>query len=182
VGTTAPTAFSATVALMTMYNSVVPGTAGAKRIYPLWLALEVRAAGTNGTSFQYALNLDTGNRFSSGGTPITPVNPNMDSSLTSIATMNFGAITATAANNARRVKHGQIRPVIKVIGDVYLFLFGQPIASAPGADIGGTNVQAIPVHCPPVVIGPNQSLVLHEIAPSQSVAASYEFSMGWVER
>lgn len=182
-GTAAPTSFSATVALMSLYNSLLATTSPSKRIELDYLKLEVRAAGTNGTSFQFAMSIDAGNRFSSGGTTVTPINPNMDSASASIATLNVGALTATAASaSVRRACHGMIRPVIKVIGDCYLFTFGQSHASAAGADIGGTNVQLIPVHCPPVILGPNQTFLLHEVAPSQSVAATYEFSMGWWER
>jgi hypothetical protein len=181
-GTTAPTAFSATVALLSLYNSVTAGAAGAKNIYLDFIELQVRSVGTSGTSFQYAINIDTGNRYSSGGTAITPVNANILSSASSIATLNFGALTATAANNVRRVKHGQIRSVLKVSGDVYLWTFGQPVAPTAGMVLEGTAQAAIPVHCPPVVLGPNSTLLLHEIAPSQAAAASYEFSMGWWER
>lgn len=181
-GTAAPTAFSATVSLLSLYNTVVSGAAGAKNIYLDWIQLEVRAAGTNGTNFLYAMDVDTGNRFTSGGTAITPVNPNILSSATTISTLNFGAITSPAANNVRRVKHGQIRSVIKVIGDVYLFTFGSAVAPTAGMVLEGTAQAVIPVHCPPVVIGPNSTFLLHEIAASQSVAATYEFSMGWWER
>lgn len=182
-GTAAPTAFSATVALLSVYNQQTATTNPSKRISLEWIALEVRAAGTNGTSFQFAMSADTGQRYASGGTSLSPVNPNMDSTASSIAQVICGALTATAATQqVRRIKHGQIRPVIKVIGDVYLFTFGQPTVSPSGADIGGTNVQLIPVHCPPVILGANQSFLLHEVAPSQSVAATYEVSMGWRER
>lgn len=184
-GTAAPTAFSATVALMSIYNSIAASAAPGKSIFLHWIQLEIRAAGTNGTSFQYAMSVDTGNRYSSGGTAITPVSPNIGntaSSSTSIATVNFGALTATAANNARRIKHGQLRSVIKVVGDVYLFVFGRGLPSAPGMVLEGTAQAFIPVMCPPVVLGPNSSFLLHEVAPSQSVAATYEFSAGWWER
>jgi hypothetical protein len=182
-GTTAPTSFSATVALMSLYNSQTASSSPSKRIYLDWIQLEVRAAGTSGTNFQFAMSVDAGNRFTSGGTAITPVNPNMDSSAATIATLNVGALTATAASaGVRRVKHGQIRSVIKVIGDVYLFTFGQSSPSVPGMVLEGTAQAFIPVQCPPVVLGPNQTFLLHEIAGSQAAAATYEFSMGWTER
>jgi hypothetical protein len=180
-GTAAPTAFSATVALLSLYNNNT--VASGKRIYLDWIQLEVRAAGTNGTSFQFAQSIDSGNRFSSGGTAITPVNVNMDSTASTNAVLNFGALTATAASaSVRRAKHGQIRSVIKVIGDVYLFTFGQSVPALAGMPLEGTLQAMIPIQCPPVVLGPNQTFLLHEIAPSQSVAATYEFSMGWSER
>lgn len=182
-GTAAPTAFSATVALLSLYNSLTASTSPSKRIYLDWLQLEVRAAGTNGTFFQFAQSIDAGNRYGSGGTAVTPVNPNMDSAAASIATLNVGALTATAASaGVRRVKHGQIRSVIKVIGDVYLFTFGQSSPALAGMVLEGTAQAMIPIQCPQVVLGPNQTFLLHEVAASQSVAATYEFSMGWWER
>lgn len=182
-GTAAPTAFSATVALLSLYNTAVQGSAGAKSIYLDFIRLEVRAAGTNGTNFLYAQSIDAGNRFSSGGTAITPVNPNIGLTTTSGGTLNFGALTATAASaSVRRVSHGQIRSVIKVIGDTYLFTFGNSSPMATGMVMEGTAQATIPVHCPPVVLGPNTTFLLHEIAASQSVAATYEISMGWWER
>lgn len=181
-GTAAPTAFSATVALMSLFNAVQATASVAKRIYLRWIDLEVRAAGTNGTSFQFAMSLDTGNRYASGGTAITPVCANYDLTPTTLATLNFGALTASAASTPRRVKHGMIRPVIKVIGDHYLFLFGPQTPIVPGVVVDGTAASVIPIQCPQVVIGQNQSFLLHEVAPSQSVAATYEFSMGWIER
>lgn len=182
-GTTAPTAFSATTALLSLYNSLTATSSPSKRIYLDWIQIEVRAAGTNGTSFQYAQNIDAGNRFTSGGTPVTPANPNMDSATASIATLNFGALTTTAASAAaRRIRHGQIRSVIKVIGDVYLFTFGQSNPALAGMVLEGTAQAMVPIQCPPVVLGPNQNFLLHEIAPAQSAAATYEFSMGWWER
>jgi len=182
-GTAAPTAFSATVALMSLYNTAVQGASGAKNIILDYIQLEVRAAGTNGTNFLYAMSLDAGNRFSSGGTAITPTNSNMGLTTATGATLNVGALTATAASSGvRRPKAGQVRSVIKVVGDVYLFLFGQSTASFAGMPLEGTLQAMIPIHCPPVTLGPNTTFLLHEVAASQSVAATYEFSMGWWEK
>jgi hypothetical protein len=182
-GTAAPTAFSATVALMSLYNTAIQGAAGTKSIYLDYIRLEPRAAGTNGTNFLYAMSIDAGNRFASGGTAITPVNTNMGSTNATGATLNVGALTASAASaSVRRASHGQLRSVIKVVGDVYLFLFGQSTGVSAGMVLEGTAQAMIPVHCPPIVLGPNTTFLLHEVAASQSVAATYEFSMGWWER
>lgn len=181
-GTAAPTAFSATVALISLFNAVQNTPTSAKRVQLHWLRLEPRAAGTNGTSFQFAMSIDNGNRFSSGGTAVVPVNSNMDLTTATNVTLNVGALTATGASaGVRRLAHGMVRPVIKVIGDSYLFLFGQPPQSS-GVVVDGTAASQIPIYCPAVTLGQNQSFLFHEVAPSQSVAATYEFSMGWTER
>lgn len=179
-GTAAPTAFSATVALMSLYNSA---TTNGKRIYLDYLMLSPKAAGTNGTNFSYAMSGDRVNRFSSGGSAITPVNVNMDSDAVSLATLNVGAITAAAAGTSvRRLSHGILRTVIKVIGDQYLFMFGNASPSLAGIPLEGTLQAALVIPCPPVVIGPGHSWLFHEMAASQSVAATWEFQMGWWER
>ncbi len=180
-GTAAPTAFSATVALMSLYNSSAVGSG--KSIHLDWLLLSPKAAGTNGTNFSYAMSGDRINRYSSGGTAITPVNPNMGSDATSIATMYAGAITAASASAAvRRLNHGILRTVIKVIGDQYLFRFGDASPSLAGIPLEGTTQAALSIPCPPVIIPPGSSWLFHEMAASQSVAATWEFSMGWWER
>lgn len=180
-GAAAPTAFSATVALMALVNNA---SAGGKRIHLDWLLLSPKAAGTNGTNFSFAMSGDKTVRYSSGGTAITPVNPNLDSDAASIAQLYAGAVTATAASTSvRRLNHGVLRTVIKVIGDQYLFTFGN--ASPPavgGIPLEGTLQAAIHTPCPPVVLGPGHSFLFHEIAAAQSVAATWEFSMGWWER
>lgn len=179
-GTAAPTAFSATVALMSLYNSAATG---GKSIYLDWLLLSPKAAGTNGTNFSFAMSGDRINRYSSGGTAITPVNPNMSSDATSLATLHVGAITAAAAGTSvRRLAHGILRTVIKVIGDQYLFTFGGSQPALAGIPLEGTTQAALHVPCPPVVLGPGHSWLFHEIAAAQSVAATWEFSMGWWER
>lgn len=179
-GTAAPTAFSATAALVSLFNGAA---AGGKRIHLDYLLLSPKAAGTSGTNFSFAMSGDRVNRYSSGGTAITPVNTNMDSDLATIATLNVGAITAAAAGaSVRRLNHGVLRTVIKVIGDQYLFTFGNSSPVVAGIPLEGTLQAAIHTPCPPVVLGPGHSFLFHELAAAQSVAATYEFSMGWWER
>lgn len=179
-GTTAPTAFSATAALLSIYNGAA---AGGKSIELDYLLLSPKAAGTNGTNFSFAMSGDRTNRWSSGGTAIVPVNPNMASDETSVATMYCGAIVAAAASSAvRRLNHGVLRTVIKVIGDQYLFRFGDSSPTLAGIALEGTTQAALSIPCPPVLLGPGHSFLFHEIAASQSVAATWEFSMGWWER
>ena len=180
-GTAAPTSFSATVALMSIFNSAATG---GKSITLDYLRLYPKAAGTNGTNFQYAMSTDRINRFSSGGTAITPVNANVNSDAVSAATINFGALTAAAAGaKVVRLSHGQLRSVIKVIGDVYEFKFGDSGAwSSSGMPLEGTLQANIVQRVPPCVLPPGCSLLLHELAASQSVAATYEFELGYWER
>lgn len=161
------------------------GTSSNKRVYLDYILLQVAAAGTNGTNFAFAMKGDKGNsRFASGGTAITPVNTNMgQTDASGIDLLRVGAVVATAATSeARLLNHGLLRTVIKVVGDKYLFKFGD---SSPGVVSGialeGTTQANINVPCPPVVLSPGDTFLFHEFAASQSVAAQYQFSMGfWV--
>lgn len=177
-GTAAPTAFSATVALVSIYNG-----SATKSLFLDYLRLYPKAAGTNGTNFSYAISLDRVNRWSSGGTAITPVNVNVSSDVASNATVYCGAITAAAASAyVKRFSHGTLRTVIKVIGDVYEWRFGDSATPSMGMAMEGTTQAFVPVRCAPLVIPPGCSMLLHEAAASQSVAATYELELGYWER
>lgn len=161
------------------------GSSNDKRIHLHYIMLQVAAAGTNGTNFAFAMKGDKGSsRYTSGGSAITPVNPNMGSSRTSgIDALKFGALVTTAASSeARLIHHGLVRTVIKVIGDKYLFTFGN--SSPPpmsGIPLEGTLQASININCPPVVLEAGDSFLFHEFAASQTVAAQYQFAMGfWV--
>jgi hypothetical protein len=161
------------------------GASNDKQIHLDFILLQAAAAGTNGTNFAFAMKGDKGNsRYASGGSSITPVNTNMASSRTSgIDRLQFGAVVPTAATSeARLLHHGLLRTVIKVIGDKYLFKFGDASPGVlSGIPLEGTTQANINVPCPPVVLDPGDTFLLHEFAASQSAAAQYQFAIGfWV--
>lgn len=181
-GKAAPTAFSATNALLSLFNSAAAGGSG-KTIWLDYIRLYPKAAGTNGTEFGYAMSTDRINRFTSGGTAITPINANIMSDATSLATLNVGDLTIAAAGaQVRRFSHGKLRTVIKVIGDVYEFRFGDSVGVTTGMPLEGTLQAHVIQRCGPCPIPPGCNFLLHEIAASQSVAATYELEAGWYER
>ncbi len=183
-GKAAPTTLADTAALMFLRND----SANNRQLMLDYILLMVAAAGTNGTDWQFSMQGDTGaSRYTSGGTNITPVNPNMASANTpglDGGLIRFGDLTIAAATSAARIlHHGLVRTVIKVVGDKYLFKFGD---SSPGVISGipleGTTQASINIPCPPVVLGPGQSFLFREVATAQSVAASYQLTMGFVVR
>jgi hypothetical protein len=162
-------------------NSVASG----KRIYIDYLKLITTAAGTNGTTTMYWSKLDTGaSRVGTGGTSITGKNCNMADSTASGATLAFGAVASGAASaNVRYLTSGNLRSVITVVGDEYLFDFGAQ-ACLPRAAVvtTGTAVVNIVTKHPPVVLGPTDQFLFGIGAASQSAASSFEFEIGWWER
>jgi hypothetical protein len=157
-------------------------TTSQKRVHLDYIHIQVITAGANGTSDNWAAECDTGaTRNSSAGTALTTVNPNMQSSATSVCTLLGGAPVASAATaNQRKMGHGVFRPSIAITGDKYTFLFGADATSENNVVASAITHHIVPM--PPVILGPTDQFLLHLYAPSQSAAGVYKVSMGWWER
>lgn len=160
-------------------------TGSSKRIYPLYIELDVVTAGANGTSDNWAAQLDSGAaRLTSGGTAPTIVNPNMDSANASVlaatnALLVGAPVVGAETGNVRELGHGQIRAAIAIAGDRYCFKFGgEP---GPGANVVATAASRHTINLPPVCIGADDTFLLALYAPSQSAAAVYKLRMAWLE-
>jgi hypothetical protein len=183
----APTAYSA-LAPFLLLNNADP----VKSITLDYLRLRCTAAGTNGTALHWAHAIDGVNpsKYTSGGSvsgaggTLLIVNPNMGSGQASSAILYAGAVVCLGLSSAGRLlSHGNLRVVKPVIGDSYLWTFGGDmdggISSTPAME--GTTVANVTVPTCPVIIGPTQWWAFHLWLPSQSVASSYEFELGYIE-
>lgn len=175
----ATTSFSPTAALFSIYNT---SAAGGKRIYMDYIRLMVVGAPTTSTSAQIAVTIDSGtNRYSSGGTAITPTNTNMDSSRATVASMFFGAVVLNAASGSvRTVSRFNPKQAILVAGDVISMDFGEHSSGA--AALTGAAAQTLPASVGPVVIGGGHSLNFHIWYPAATAAPTFEFEIGMWER
>jgi hypothetical protein len=192
---TPATGFVATTPACVIYNKDSPSNPAAKRInldYINLVTTVVGSAASGLVNLQGALYLDTGDRYSSGGTDITAniVQPSMDTSFGSIAKVRFGAITATAATGSVRAvcPLRVIRPVVSatvldVVGETKWFNFGG-VEGALNGSITVANANFITVPMPAVSLGPNQSLLLYlwQNVGGTNVAATYAPEVGWWER
>jgi hypothetical protein len=185
------TSFSATAALFCLRNT---DSEGAKRLYLDYVRLVTGAtaiAMTAATSVEVAVTVDNTNRHSSGGTSITPVNPNMDSSNATIAALNFGAeVLAAASGSVRLVGRNafarRAAPVM-VTGDQFFWDFGAagaaPTISVVGAAAPATAPAQFYAPMGPVVIGGGDSINFHLWYPAGATTApTYEFEIAWWER
>lgn len=168
--------------LVQIKNGTSP--ANRKRLYLHYIKLTVTAAGTGGTNVQFAEEIDTGTRYTSGGTQLTPLCPNYDADNPSSSDIVIfaGAVVAPAANTNREIGSGIVRTVIPVVGDTYLFLYGgEAPTPQSGVVISGTAVASIVVHRPPVILGPGHTFNHHQAQASQSAASSFEVEIaGWL--
>lgn len=159
-----------------------------KRVYMHFIELDVVTAGANGTTDNWAAQLDTGTtRYSSGGTALTIVNPNMQSTDTSMFSgqsnhlLGGDVVSGAEGASVRHLGHGQIRAAIHIAGDRYMYQFGANDPSA-GANVVATAASRHVINLPPVILGATDQFLLAFYAPSQSAAAVYKVRMGWWER
>ena len=177
IGHAAPTTFDETKPYLLLYNASTTN-----RVYPQFITFYETVASVGGTRMQFTVATDTGNRRSSGGTAAVVNNVNQDESRAAEATVYVGAVTAAAATSSRRLLGNYpFRGTIDIIEDSYTLFFG-----APGAGYGsGSRVATVQDHArvlPPVVVGPLQSLLVHQWAGSQTTGPTWEVVMGFVER
>lgn len=158
------------------------GATSTKLIHLDFIHIQVITAGSSGTSDNWAAECDTGaTRRSSGGTALTVVNPNMQSTNTSSCTLMGGPVVAAAATTAqRKMGHGVFRPSIAITGDKYTFVFGGDALTENNVVASAITHHIVPL--PAVKLGPTDQFLLHLYAPSQSAAGVYKVSMGWWER
>lgn len=156
--------------------------ASGKRVYLDYLRLYTTAAGTNGTNVSWVHKIDSADRYTSGGSEITPVNVNMDDTTAASAEVYFGALVTATASSQRLLGGGLLRSVIGVVGDVYTFDFGAPLGLSGSHALAGTAIAHIYVPCCPVILGSGDSWMFQINAASQTVAKSFEFELGFWER
>lgn len=177
-GIAASTSYDATEHLLHLRN-----TSTTKRLYLDFIDLVCTAAGTSGTTTGFTMVLDTGaTRYTSGGSAITPVNPNMDAGETAECALKFGAlVTGAATSDVRPLGDFLVRTVIKVVGDSYRFTFGDNNAAwqLAGASLDGTTSAKVTIPCPPVILGETDQFLLSDWAASQTVGSSYQLRMGF---
>lgn len=179
IGHAAPTTFDETKPYALLYNSSTT-----KRLYPQFLQLNTTVASVGQNVVQFTICIDNGNRYSSAGTALTVNNANGASNVaTNATTAQIGAVIATAATVARR-NYGDVvfrGTTTAVIGDHYTLVWG-----APGSNGGGTSKVATLIDSSrvvaPIVVGPGQSLLIHQWGASQSTGPTFQVIFGWIER
>ena len=132
---------------------------------------------TAGAPCPMAIVIDTGNRYSSGGTALTLQNTNQNNQAPKPQiSAYYGAITATAASSAAQTPVGYRvrRPTastsaLTVLGDDFYFNFGG-VEGMLAQSITIANATLISQPLPPIVIGFNQSVLIYEWWPNSTPA------------
>lgn len=157
-----------------------------KNVIMDYLFLEVTAAGTGGTIQYTTIYVDNkgSSAYTSGGTAITALNSTNSgySQDTTGLLCYFGAVVA-AMSSSKKVGQQIVREVIPVVQDTVTMKFGGPNSGFHSAlTTAGTATNHLVQHFAPLVVAPGGNLNISQIRPSQSVAASYQFSAGFALR
>lgn len=181
ITTFAETAGAVGVSVYLRNTETITGNSS-KRIYPDYLMLRLITQAPTTASVWYATGvLDySAVRYTSGGSAITPVNVNGDSSLASIASMYFGALTTAIPATRRLLFNLLLRAQVPIIMDQYTIVFG----GIEGGDslVTAGSVQNLVLNAPPLVIGPSQNLCITLWGTGSAAASQWEFEMGWWEK
>jgi hypothetical protein len=157
--------------------------ASVKRIYLDYIEIEIVTAPTTAAKDNWAAQLDTGaTRVTSGGTALTKINPNMQSTATSDLTILGGAVvTGAESPNARHLGHGQNRAAIPIAGDRYLYRFGG--APSSGDNVVGSAASRHLINMPPVILGATDQFLLALYSADDATAAAgvYKVRAAWWE-
>jgi hypothetical protein len=180
-----PTAIAATEGSLVIANEASRSSAENHEIVPLYIKLICTAAGTGATSIKTVLKLDNIDRYSSGGTELTPKTTSYDTSdnyadRTPKGAAYFGDLTLAAASSEKQVSAELLKTASApclAVGDVFTIHFG---GDGVGAHPDGDDHMHF--SAPPVWIGPGCSLIMQMLNASQSAAASFEVEIGWIER
>jgi hypothetical protein len=171
------TAWVATTPSFLLYNG------GANRIYMDYIKLLVVAAGTAESALHCAVLVDSGSRYSSGGSALSIASPSLDNAITSGGVGYYGAITATSATAAvRTIGRDVFRAALPVVNDVYVANFGAADMSYSQSALQGTAVIKQVNNFPTAMIGPGQSFLFYLWGASMSAAPTFEFEFVYIER
>lgn len=183
-GIAAADGYNAAETLFLLYNTSTESEA--VRLYLDFLELQCTVVDTAGTDIRFDHHIDNTDRFTSGGSNITPVSPNMDSTASAKGRLRFGAVVSAAASSSVRYLGGrQLASTDLVANDLMLFTYGGSNSySNQNSNLTeeATLARFWHVACPPVVLGPGDSYLFTINCASQSGAATWTFNAGWWER
>lgn len=159
---------------------------GGKNVHIDYLKIIPTVAPASGTAAHVALYTDTVNRYTSGGTQITPVNVSnsgqQGGSICDLFAASGGTVitVATAGQKVKLISRSVLRAVIPAINDEMVLAFGDsPAAAGSSATAAGRSATNVV----PGLLTPGDNLVVIVWFPSNAATGlSYEFETGWSEQ
>ena len=165
-------------------NTGSPASQTAKTIYLKYLKIKCTGATfTSATDYCYTIRVDSlTNKWTSGGSVITPQNVNTSAPNNSQLVVRAGALVTVAMDLTlgRLLYNGMIEGAIPVAKNVWTFTFGDN--SMPTNQLGATGLKWITVPCGPLAIAPGWNMQLDLFGTANGGTFAAEFEMGYAER
>jgi len=157
-------------------------------IYPHYFRATVVSPGTGTTSVEWWLVIDPKLRFNSGG--FQAISPEYgaenvlvmnQAGFAPTANVHVGAISLNVAGTNRLIcGRGTLRQGLPVVGDEWLWMFGDTFAGS--GNKAGTTAQLITENVGPICIPPQSSFAILAWYPGMATAFNIEFECAWWER
>lgn len=169
--------------LVYIKNNAASGEVSSTRMYLDYIRIIVNTIGTGGTAMQCYGRLDNHpTKYTSGGTVLFPVSPNMDSSAQSNGYIVVGNLVTLAATTSSRMVHRNVmKQAAQVIGDEYIIKYGG-VDISDSALAGGSTPSRFCIPAAPVCIGPQQCYTLNVWNMAHTSGPAYEIEIGYWER
>lgn len=180
IGNTTGVTYLATQALLVIANT---NPIGGPDIILDYLDINVDSVGTAGTFWHLYHALDIGNRYSSAGTALVPVNASGQPAVGVVGAMGGSPVASAATGAVRDIAHNLILNGVGVAFQNIRIKYGATESANGGLFVvPGTNVSNSTVYVPPVVIHPGHSYVCNEYQTARTAAVVGELFIGLIVR
>lgn len=180
IGNATGVTYLATQALLIVANL---NPAGGPDIILDELVIKVDSVGTAGTFWHIYHALDSGNRYSSAGTALAPINAAGNAPTGVTGAMGGSPVATSATAAARDLGHNLILNGVGVAFQQIRIKFGATENGNGGLFVvPGTNIANSTVYAPPVVIHPGFSYVMNEFQTARTAAVVGELFLGMIVR
>jgi len=174
--------YSATAACMNIFNQSSDDEGGRRVIIPRKLELIAQDGNDNGTDIRLHFYRDNIDRWSSGGTELTPYplagSENDDFvQIAAKAKIYVGDLTLATAGSLERCLWRTIaKNEILVENDKITVLWG---ASGENSVVAASEFTVVTV--PPMWIGPGKNLSIRDVGAAQTVDPQWQYNFWWEE-
>jgi hypothetical protein len=173
----APTAYSETAGMISIFNGATGNEDNV--IIPRHIVLRATTANTSATDFKLHFYTSQEDRYSSGGSSLTPDSLAVGSShtqATSEASVYVGDLTLTSSTTENEIGYRQISEDVLAAEEVLEIIFYLPEEAALLNNLANNQI-AVPA---PVLL-PGGCLTIHEEAESQAADPAFDMEIYYLD-
>lgn len=178
------TSYSTTNNILAMIRNTTDIAVANTRVFPHYIRLICTAVGVSITASDIVINIDSANRYSSGGVLLTGNCSDTQVTTTSIADVRLGAITGTSSTTAIPITRARVKTDLAgfAIGDEILILFTSE--GIYGGSLQGSAASKTVITTGPCCLEPgNSSMSVHMWNKGNLLTPpSWECEFAWWER